>query len=532
MTTPDNPSRATALAACAHCGLPVSSSLLSRVKHHEQRDEPLFCCGGCRLVHALLSSRRDDQAISSTMLRIGLGIFFSMNLMAFSFCFYGADTLVPPGGETHADSALESLFRWLLLLLASGVMLTLWTQIARSAWDDLRRGRLQTSLLIAIGALAAYVVSAVSVLRGVGPLYFDSASMVLLLVTIGQYLEAKLKTAAVRSAEGRLLNLPDEAIIETDQGDTLVPVRDIQPGQTVRVAAGNAIPIDGEVLRGHATVDASLLTGESEPQQCEPGAVVWAGSHIIEGILWIRATTTSSQRRIESIVQQLHGLRREPTRIQQLADRMASVFIPATLALALTVFAYQWLVNGMPMTGVMRALAVALIACPCALGLTAPLVISCAASALARRGIIVRSARALELAASIKNLFFDKTGTLTTGQFRIDRTIQLDSTFDPQPIAAALQRASTHPIARAFANGDERSLPQVTNLQPLNSLGVRGVIAGAQWFIGRADSVGSAVRTTNVQPPAELERLLPVLLTRNDQPVAWLSYNQKLCMTG
>ena len=532
-TSPDNPSSAADVVSCAHCGLPVAPALLARLTHSAQPVQPAFCCGGCRLVHSLLSSRHEDQAVSSAMLRIGLGIFFSMNLMAFSFSFYGAETLVPPGGETHADTALDNLFRWLLLLLASGVMLTLWMQIARSAWDDLRGGRLQTGLLIAIGSLAAYIVSAISVVRGIGPLYFDSASMVLLLVTVGQYLEAKMKTAAVRSAEGRLLNLPDEATIETPQGDRIAPVTEIRPGQTIRVAAGNAIAVDGEVTAGKAMVDASLLTGESEPQLCEPGASVWAGSHLIDGVLWIRATAASSQRRIESIVQQLHGLRYEPTHIQRLTDRAASIFIPATLVLALAVFAYQWLANDAPMPGVMRALAVALIACPCALGLAAPLVISCAAASLARQGIVVRSARALELAASIKRLFFDKTGTLTTGDFRIERTVRVDPTCDPTPIAAALQRASTHPVARAFAAADATPLPGVSQIDPVNGLGVRGIIDGALWFIGRPTtgvaSAASAMRTTSVcPPPAELNDLLPVLLTRNDRPVAWFGLTESV----
>ncbi len=461
------------------------------------------------------------------MLRIGLGIFFSMNLMVFSFCFYGADTLVPPGGATSADMALANLFRWLLLLLASGVMLTLWTQIARGAWDDLRRGRLQAGVLIATGALAAFIVSAISVLRGEGPLYFDSASMILLLVTIGQYLEAKMKTAAVRSAEGRLLSLPDEVTIESAVGDQTVNVSEVQTGQTARVAAGSAIPIDGAIVRGHATIDVSLLTGESEPRQCGPGANVWAGSHVLDGVIWIRATSTSSERRIETIVRQLHALRNEPTHIQRLTDRIAAVFIPATIVLSLAVFAYQAIVYGAAMEGVMRALAVALIACPCALGLTAPLVVSRVASSLARHGIIVRSGRALELAASVRHIFFDKTGTLTTGDFRVQRTIRIDPCCDPDPIAAALEQASNHPIARAWSKVASASLPSVSDLEPIIGLGVRGFIDGQRYFIGRA-SVTSAVRTTSLQPPIELADLLPIMLTRDDQLVAWFGLTESI----
>ncbi len=526
-TPPDNLSSASSVASCAHCGLPVAPSLAHRHDHSSAADEPVFCCGGCRLVHSLLASRRADHTISSAMLRVGLGIFFSMNLMVFSFCFYGADTLVPQGDSTAADIALANLFRWLLFGLATGVMLTLWTQIARSAWDDLLDGRLQAGMLIAIGALAAYVVSAISVLRGKGPLYFDSASMILLLVTIGQYLEAKMKTAAVRSAEGRLLNLPDQATIESANGDQTISVSQVQPGQTVRVAAGSAIPVDGEILRGQATIDVSLLTGESAPQQCGPGGSVWAGSHLLEGVIWIRAAVASSERRIVSIVQQLHALRDEPTHIQRLTDRVASIFIPAIITLALAVFAFQAIANAAPMEGLMRALAVALIACPCALGLTAPLVVSRVASSLAQRGIIVRSGRALELAASVRHIVFDKTGTLTTGDFRVQHMVRVDPEIEPAPFAAALERASNHPIARAWTNIESTSLPIVEDLEPVNGLGVRGSINGEHWFIGR-DDAGSAVRTTGWQPPAELNSLLPVILRRNDETVAWFGLAESI----
>ncbi len=512
---------------CAHCGLPVAPSLLRRRGSTAGADEPLFCCSGCRFVHALLASREADQSVSSAMLRVGLGIFFSMNLMVFSFCFYGADALAGAASSTHADAALEGLFRWLLLLLGSGVMLTLWMPIARGAWEDLRRGRLQAALLIAGGALAAYLVSAWSVLRGAGPLYFDSASMILLLVTIGQYLEAKMKTAAVRSAEGKLFNVPDEVTIETAQGDRAVCITDVEPGQVVRIAAGEAIAVDGEIDRGQATIDASLLTGESEPQRVGPGAAVFAGAIVIDGAIWVRATSISSQRRIEMIVRQLHNLQREPADIQRLADRVAAVFIPGTTLLALAVLAFQWGVRADPMEGVMRALAVALIACPCALGLTAPLVISAVASYLTKHGVVVRSARALELAATVRHIFFDKTGTLTTGDFRVQRTIRLDAAVDPLPIAAALERASSHRIARAWSDCDPAALPAAAHLEPISGAGVRGVIDGRNWFIGRAgakDPAGAA----RISPPAELDGLLPVVLTRDDQPVAWFGLTESI----
>lgn len=511
---------------CAHCGLPAPAPPLHG--HAANRDEALFCCAGCRMVHSLLNTRQEERTISAAMLRIGLGVFFAMNLMVFSFCFYGAETLVPEAQPSAADAALDGLFRWLLLLLASGVMLTLWSQLAQGALEDLRCGRLAAGVLIAIGALAAYAVSAISVIRGVGPLYFDSASMILLLVTIGQYLEAKMKTAAVRSAEGRLLNLPDFAALETDEGERRVPVSAVAVGDVVALRAGQVVPVDGEIVEGEATLDASLLTGEAEGRRCTAGAAVWAGTHVLEGFLRVRASCTSSQRRIESIIEQLHALRAQPTHVQRLADRVAAVFIPGALLLALAVFAQQWLAHGEPMEGVMRALAVALIACPCALGLTAPLVVSRIAASLAQRGIVVRSARALELAASVREIFFDKTGTLTTGDFRVERTITLDARRDVHSIAAALERASHHPIARAWSNLDDAALPRVDDITPVSGLGVSGTIGGDRWFIGRPDG-GADSRDSLVHSyPRELDGLLPVVLKRDGEVAAWFGLAESI----
>lgn len=522
--SPDN-SGATCAGArsCAHCGLPVPAAPLH--SRTVRPDDVAFCCAGCRMVHSLLRTQQDEQTINSAMLRIGLGVFFSMNLMVFSFCFYGAETLVPAAQPSSGDAALDGLFRWLLLLLASGVMLTLWSQLAHGAWDDLRRGLPAAGVLITIGVLAAYAVSAISVVRGQGPLYFDSASMILLLVTIGQYLEAKMKTAAVRSAEGRLLNLPDHASLETPEGERLVPVSEAAIGDVVRIRAGQAVPVDGEIVEGEATLDTSLLTGEAEGQRCAVGDAVWAGSHVVEGFLRVRIRCAASHRRIESIVGQLHALRSQPAHVQRLADRVAAVFVPGTLLLALAVFAQQWLSHDSPMEGLMRALAVALIACPCALGLTAPLVISRIAASLAQRGIVVRSARALELAASVRTVLFDKTGTLTTGDFRIERTINRDPRIDVQSIAAALERASRHPIARAWAGVDDAALPAVSSTSPVSGLGVSGTIGGHRWFIGRPGAEQSSSAPPGI---ADSPSLLPVVLTRNGEAVAWFALAESI----
>ncbi|NOG53536.1 MAG: cation-translocating P-type ATPase [Planctomycetes bacterium] len=235
-----------------------------RVRAQGDADVPHFCCAGCRLVYNLVGETGESGTISLGVLRLGLGLFLTMNVMAFSFSFYG-------GGDERAaimhasDDALNQLFQWLLFFLATCVMVILGTPIATDAVDNLRHRRFQSTTLITLGAGAAYALSVWSVFRGTGHLYFDSACMVLTLVTVGEYLEGRLKQAATITASSRLAELPATAIVIDEDGklEHAVPSHEVTPGSVFRVPQGNRIPVDGTVIKGTGLVSESMLTGEA-----------------------------------------------------------------------------------------------------------------------------------------------------------------------------------------------------------------------------------------------------------------------------
>lgn len=506
-------------ACCAHCGLPVLGSPTPAA------DDLRFCCIGCRLVYSLRShgDSPEDAPLSRALLRLGLGVFLAMNVMAFSLSFYGMDLYGPQGDVaslTAADRALADLFRWFLLLLTTAVLLLLGFPLALDAWENLRRGRLVMSALIVLAALAAFTVSLVSVLRGSGPLFFDAACMVLLLVTLGQYLEGALKQRALSLAGSRLADLPAVAALESPDGSTSdVDAADLPLGSIVRVVAGSAFPADGIVIEGHGDVDESSLTGESLPRHVRVDNHVWAGSILRSGYLRLRVRAAGDSRRVAQLSFLLSSLLAAGggTRAQRIADRVARVFVPAAILLALAAALNAWRLDHDLHEAVARALSVALIACPCALGLTAPLVTWHAAQRLARQGIILTSGPALEAAARVRHVAFDKTGTLTDGRFTLHHITILEPAMSRShalEIAASLEAAGSHPISRAI-RAAASSFPIAADIESLPGLGVRGRVGGSLWTFGRPGTIDSPL-----SPSALDDSFHNLILWQDHHPVA------------
>lgn len=541
---------------CTHCGLPCrnvsAESIASR--------EPVFCCAGCRLVYSILNKEDAQEGVNRTLLRLGLGIFLTMNVMAFSFPFYGKELLHPAteGASTSSSStgmgSGETLFRWFIFLIASVVILLLGAPIARDAFENLKRGRIQSTLLITIGVGAAYALSIASVIRNNGAIYFDSACMVVTLVTIGYYIEGRMKLRAVNAVTGKLADLPLMVMVERKNGTVEAPADDVQPGETICVTQGGAIAVDGEVKSGTGAVIESSLTGEAAARAVREGETVYAGSVLSEGFLRIKAVHTGSSRRVEQIVQMLTDSRLRPPEIQRLTDRVSAVFVPLAVILAITAFSWQaW--SGEWAEGIMRALAVALIACPCALGLAAPLATWNAVRQLARDQVVVRSGGALELGASLRDIFIDKTGTLTDGSFRLERLLRIGP-LQGEPISlteargdarclemltivSALEQHAAHPVAlalRAIADPIDLDAEPVTT----PGLGVAGCIKGIRWSVGRPEmesvsnsnspsrSRNDAVENTLRQTIDSMSDLHPIVVRREGVPVLLIGLSENV----
>jgi heavy metal translocating P-type ATPase len=399
-------------AVCDYCGLPVPRPFWGKAV---AADGPPYCCFGCRFAAAVTRSRGAEGAATGALARLGLAIFLTLNVMVFTMAlwtqdFYGVDGT---GGEAWVAS-LAGLFRYLALLFALPVLLVLGGPLLESAWQALRRGEPTTDLLLVVGVAASYLYSAVSVVRDAGPVYFEVGCMVLVLVTLGRWLEAtgKLKTTA--AIEGLQRLLPEAVRVERPGGETAVPLADVQVGDRVHVLPGERVPCDGRVRRWPVTVDEQIITGESGTAVKEVGDLVFGGTLAVDGDLFLDVRATARDGTLARLVHEVRAALRRKGRYERLADRVARWFLPAVLLLAVAAGAWHAPQLG-PEKGILTGLAVLLIACPCALGLATPLAVWAALGQAARAQVLFCNGEALENLASVRVFCLDKTGTLTTG---------------------------------------------------------------------------------------------------------------------
>ncbi len=445
---------------CTHCGLPMAT----------RRGTEDFCCFGCRFAYQMalpgLSSpgqdSSEDPPPSTLFLRLGLGIFLAFNIMAVNWVFYSQELFGRPAEAGAAYSSLTELFAYLALFLATAVLALLGipllstllkprATVTNPVGEAKRRRRPGSSHLILLGVFSAYALSVFNTVRGQGSLYFDTAAMVLVAVTLGSFVEGRAKLQAARSTTSLHRDLPPTVLVR--RGASLVETRleDVTTGDVVRILPGELIAVDGPVVEGVSRVDEASLTGEARPRTVEGGSALLAGTHNLEGQLWVRTERVGTATILAQTERSLLEARALQPAIQRLADRVAGVFVPAVILLALAVFA-QKTVTGDPGEGILRGLAVLLISCPCALGLAAPLASWNALRRAAARGILVDSAVTLERAATVDRIYFDKTGTLTEPELDLEGVVTAPGVEPAQAFhwAARLEAASPHPIARAF----------------------------------------------------------------------------------
>ncbi len=368
--------------ACAYCHLPVAASRMPA-------NEPAYCCLGCRLAAEITGQDGPQGAVHWTLARLGLAIFLSLNVMMFTMALWTYDARdAEIAGNAQLARSLADLFRYLCLVLSLPVLFLLGGPMLESALADGRRG--SADLLIVVGVAAAYVYSALSVLRGTGHVYFEVGCAVLVMVTLGRWLEAtgKLKTTAALEALERLL--PDQACrIGGDGESRLVPIAELRSGDRIRVLAGQRIPTDARLVAGRAMIDQQALTGESAPVEREPGDDVLGGSLNLDGELMMQVAARPEESSLAKIVQLVRQARETKGRYQRLADRVAGWFLPAVVLIALGTFAAHAARGGLDQ-GLLAGLSVLLIACPCALGLATPMAVWAALGSASRGRAVSR----------------------------------------------------------------------------------------------------------------------------------------------
>ncbi|WP_211442114.1 heavy metal translocating P-type ATPase [Collimonas humicola] len=401
--------------------------------------------------------------------------------------------LMPFGG----DGALPG---WWQLALATPVQFWLGARFYRAGWRALKAGSGNMDLLVALGTSAAYGLSLYLLLAeahgAMAHLYFEASAAVITLVLLGKWLETRAKRQTADAI--RTLNAlrPERATVRRTQGahsaDHDIAVVALQLGDVVVVRAGERIAVDGQVLEGQSQVDESLLTGESLPVEKQAGDRVAAGAINGNGLLLVTTTAIGAETTLARIIRMVEHAQAAKAPIQRLVDQVSAVFVPVVLAIALLTLLGWGFSSGDWQQALLNAVAVLVIACPCALGLATPTAIMAGTGIAARFGILIKDAEALEIAHRIGVVAFDKTGTLTVGHpvllNYLPTATGADAARDLLALAAAVQRNSEHPLARAViaAAGQAGIAPTLaaSKVQSVAGRGVQASIGAAQCFLG------------------------------------------------
>jgi P-type Cu+ transporter len=376
---------------------------------------------------------------------------------------------------------------WLALLLATPVQFVFGARFYVAAWKALRAGTGNMDLLVALGTSAAYCYSAALVALGGADTYCDAAAVVITLVLLGRWLEARARRATGSAIRALLALRPDTARVERPDGSTMeIAVGAVSTGDIVVIRPGERIPADGRILSGESQTDESMLTGESLPVDKHAGDAVTGGAINGSGLLRAEITAVGADSTLARIIALVERAQSHKAPVQRLVNRVAAVFVPVVLACALSAFLAWWLFGASFTAGLIAAVAILVVACPCALGLATPTALMAGTGVAARAGILIRDAETLEAARHIDTVVLDKTGTLTEGKPAV--TEVLPAAADEVTLltlAAAAQTGSEHPLARAvLARAAGLQLPALTDFQGVPGLGLVATVGCRRVVLG------------------------------------------------
>ena len=400
----------------------------------------------------------------------------------------------------------------LQLVLATIVQFGAGARFYRPAFAALRAGTGNMDLLVVLGTTAAYGLSLFHLIAQPGAhLYFEASTAVITLVLLGKWLEARAKRSTTAAIHALMKLRPETARVLRENREIEVPVSAVDTGDVVVVRPGERLPVDGIITDGATQVDESLLTGESLPVNKAAGDRVTGGAINGDGLLLVRATTVGAESMLARIIRRVRDAQATKAPVQKLVDRIAAVFVPAVVAVALLTL-LGWGLSGAAIwkAALINAVTVLVIACPCALGLATPTAIMVGTGTAARHGILIKDAEALELAHRIDTVVFDKTGTLTEGQPTVRDVIAVEgSETDLLRLAASAQQGSEHPLGRAvLAQARELELLPVSDFTALPGRGLRADVGERRLIIGNRRLMADGGIDTSVQEnhAGDLER--------------------------
>ncbi len=405
---------------------------------------------------------------------------------------------------------------WVMLCLAAIALVVAGRGFGQSAVRALRRGTTNMDTLVVLGVGAAFGLSTATIIASAfmtngsgGPLYFAEAIALLAIISAGHWIEARASNRA-QSAIQELMQLQPEFAEQVDAEGALVhvPVSALVVGDCVQVRPGARVPVDGIIERGEASIDESSLTGEPVPVTRSPGACVRAGTIALDGALVVRTTASGGNSAIGRIAQIVYQAQISQAPIARITDRVCAVFVPTVLLIALGTFVAWWVLSSLSIA-VATAVTVLVISCPCALGIATPLALVVGTGEASRRGVLVRSAAALQAVAGIRSVAFDKTGTLTCGRPSLDRIDCVDGGISVERVltlAAAAEAQSEHPLARAIVDAAHRAavvIPAATDFRAHAGRGVEAMCLGHAVGVWR-DELASARLEIDGQVAARL----------------------------
>jgi Cu+-exporting ATPase len=396
---------------------------------------------------------------------------------------------------------MNELPRWLQLALATPVQFWIGWRFYDGAYKSLRGGGANMDVLVALGTSMAWAFSAVVTLFALDQhVYFESGAAVITLVLLGKLLEARAKARTSEAIESLIRLQPKTARVERDGQWVDMPVDSLMPGDVFLVRPGESVPVDGELIDGESSVNEAMLTGESMPVGKRAGDKVFAATANGQGAMRCRATGVGEHTLLAGIIRMVGEAQGSKAPVQRLADRISAIFVPTVCVIALFTFFGWWWFAGQFAEALVNAVAVLVIACPCALGLATPTAIMVGTGQGARAGILVKNAEALERAEKITVLALDKTGTLTSGMPQVTDVLPYGLSRDEAlSLAAALEQNSEHPLARAVIAASGPVLAgKVDNFRALAGHGVEGEVAGRMLRLGSPAWLGLAAEAAVV----------------------------------
>ncbi len=462
-----------------------------------EQDKPGNCpiCGMALEPKNVVAGREEDNAELLDMTRrfwIGAALSLPVFIVAMWHIFPNAPMWV------QSDPS-----RWGQFILSTPVVLWCGWPFFVRGWHSLVNRSLNMFTLIAIGVGAAYFYSAVvMLLPGIFPpsfaahgkigVYFEAAAIITVLVLLGQVLELRARSRTGSAIRALLGLAPNTARIIRDGAEQDVPLDQVQKGDRLRVRPGEKVPVDGRVLEGKTSIDEAMITGEPMPVEKAIGDRVTGGTVNQTGSIVFEADRVGSETVLSQIVEMVAQAQRSRAPIQGLADKVAGWFVPAVIAIAVITFFVWWFVGPEPRLAyaIVNAVAVLIIACPCALGLATPMSVMVGVGRGAQAGVLIKKAEAMELMEKVNTLIVDKTGTLTEGRPRLTTIVPAGPVTEQDLLAAAaaVEQNSEHPLAAAIVNGAKErdvKLPVVTDFQSTTGGGVTGQVNGRRVLVGK-----------------------------------------------